>query len=74
MNHDEKLKNLGIALKIVLISYESEISQLKDPKHRAGLIQEFDKARHFMLKMTKCMDDMNCWFSAFGADGNAKDL
>ena len=67
MNHDEELRNLGIALKILLYSYDYEISQIMDAKHRTELIQEFDKARHFMLKMTKCFDDMNCYFTAFGS-------
>lgn len=71
MNHDDELKNLGIALKIILIGYEMEIRKITDPRHRAGVIQEFDKAKHFMLKMTKCFDDMNCWFTAFGVDGDA---
>ena len=51
MNHDEELRNLGIALKILLYSYDYEISQIMDAKHRTGLVQEFDKAKHFMLKM-----------------------
>lgn len=73
MNHDDELKNLGVALKILLIGYKMEIDKIKDPKQRTGLIQEFDKAKHFMYKMSKCFDDMNCFFTAFGVNGNANE-
>ena len=72
MNHDNDLKVLGLALKLVLSQYDAEIGLIKDPKHRTELNQEFEKAQHYMIKMTKCLDDMNCWFTAFGADGNAQ--
>lgn len=71
MNHDPELQMLGMMLKVVLAKFNAEIAQIKDPKHRTALIQEFDKMQHYMLKMTKCLDDMNCWCSAFGVDGNA---
>ena len=70
MNHDGDLKVLSLALKLVLSQYDAEISQIKDAKHRTGVIQEFEKAQHYMLKMSKCLDDLNEWFSAFGVDGN----
>lgn len=72
MNHDNELKTLGEVLKDISISYALEIAKIKDPKHRTELIQELEKMEHYMLKMTKCLDDMNCWFTAFGADGNAQ--
>jgi hypothetical protein len=72
MNHDNELKTLGEVLKIIIVSYRLEIAAIKDPKHRTELIQELDKMEHYMIKMTKCLDDMNCWFTAFGADGNAQ--
>lgn len=71
MNHDNELMQLGTDLAIVLIMFENEIDRIKDGKKRTALIQEYDKAKHFMLKMTKCFDDMNCWFTAFGVDGDA---
>lgn len=66
MNHDEDLKNLGLALKIVLAKFNDEIHNIKDPKHRVEQIQQFDKICHFMVKMTLLMDEMNRWLSAFG--------
>lgn len=67
MNHDNDLKVLGLALKLVLSQYDAEIAQIKDPKHRPGVIQEFEKAQHYMIKMTQCFDDLNSWFTAFGS-------
>ena len=67
MNHDNELRILGLALKLVLSQYDAEISMIKDPKHRSGVIQEFEKAQHFMIKMTQSFDDLNQWFTAFGA-------
>ena len=72
MNHDNELKVLALALKLVLAQYDAEIAQIKDPKHRPGVIQEFEKAQHYMIKMAKIMDDLNQWFTAFGVDGNAQ--
>ena len=69
MNHDNDLKVLGLALKLVLAQYDAEIAQIKDPKHRIGVIQEFEKAQHYMIKMTKAFDDLNSWFTAFGLEG-----
>ena len=71
MNHDCDLQILGLALKLVLSQYDAEISQINDPKHRSGVVQEFDKAQHYMIKMTQCFDDLNQWFTAFGVKGNA---
>lgn len=71
MNHDAELKSLSSELQNVLSKYIDEIAIIKDPKHRIALIQEFEKAQHYMLKMSQCLDAMNCWFTAFGADGNA---
>ena len=68
MNHDNDLKVLGLALKLVLSQYDAEIQQIKDAKHRSGVIQEFDKAQHYMIKMTQCFDDLNQWFTAFGVE------
>lgn len=70
MNHYDDLVVLELALKIVLSKYEAEITAIKDHKHRTELIQEFDKARHYMHKMAKYLNDMNCWFTAFGVDGD----
>ena len=72
MNHDGELKVLGLVLKLVLSKYDAEIGLINDPKHRTGVIQEYEKAQHYMIKMTKCLDDLNEWFTAFGADGNAQ--
>ena len=71
MNHDNDLKVLSLALKLVLSQYDAEICKITDPKHRNEVIQEFEKAQHYMLKMTQCFDDLNQWFTAFGVDGNA---
>lgn len=70
MNHDDDLKVLSLALIRVLSQYDAEIGMIKDPKHRTGVIQEFEKAQHYMNKMTECFDDLNIWFSAFGVDGD----
>jgi len=67
MNHDNDLKILSLALKLVLAQYDAEIAQINDPKHRPGVIQEFEKAQHYMIKMTQCLDDLNSWFTAFGS-------
>ena len=66
MNHDEDLKNLWLALKIVLAKFDGEIHNIKDPKHRVEQIQQFDKICHYMIKMTLLMDEMNRWLTAFG--------
>lgn len=73
MNHDGDLKVLGLALKLVLSQYDAEISEIMDPKHRTQVIQEFEKAQHYMVKMTQVLDDLNCWFTAFGVGRDAKD-
>lgn len=72
MNHDNDLKILGLVLKLVLSQYDAEISHIKDPKHRSGVVQEFEKAQHYMIKMTTIMDDLNQWFTAFGVESNAQ--
>ena len=72
MNHDTELKYLGKVLKIVLTQFDLEIDEIKDPKHRREVVQEFEKAQHYMIKMTMCLDDLNTWLTAFGVDGNAK--
>lgn len=71
MNHDGDLKVLGLALKLVLSQYDAEIGMI-NPKHRAGIIQEYEKAQHYMLKMTECFDYLNSWFTAFGVDGDGR--
>ena len=69
MNHDEQLQQVGIWLKVIMNEYQFEIDNVKDPKQHAALIEEFDKAKHFMIKMGKYLDEMNCWFTAFGLKG-----
>ena len=66
MNHDSELQILGLMLKVVLAKYDAEISMV-NTKHRTELIKEFEKAQHYMVKMTKIFDDLNEWFSAFGS-------
>ena len=60
MNHDRELKLLGDALKITLDAMIYDIAAIKDPK-----------AVNWMLHMTKCFDDMNCWLTAFGTPEGA---
>lgn len=66
MNHDEDLKNLGLALKIVLAKFDNEIDKINNPKHKVYQRQEFDKICHYMVKMSLLMDEMNRWLTAFG--------
>lgn len=67
MNHDQELMDVGVSLKILMVGYELEIRKLNDTKHRTEIIQEFDKAKHFMMKMSEYFDDLNSWFTAFGS-------
>ena len=67
MNHDQELMDAKVSLKILLTGYELEIRKLKDTKHRTEIIQEYDKAKHFMLKMNEYLGDLNSWFTAFGS-------
>lgn len=71
MNHDSELQMLGLMLKVVLAKYDAEIAQITDAKHRSELIQEFDKAQHYMIKMTNKLDYLNQWFTAFGVEADA---
>ena len=71
MNHDSELQMLGMMLKVVLAKYNAEIAQITDSKHRSEVIQEFDKAQHYMIKMTTVLEYLNQWFTAFGVDGDA---
>ena len=67
MNHDQELMDVGVSLKILLTGYEIEIRKISNSKHRTEIVQEFDKAKHFMLKMSEHLDELNSWFTAFGA-------
>ena len=71
LNHDRELKLLGDALKITLDAMIYDIAAIKDPKHKIDMVQEYDKAVNWMLHMTKCFDDMNCWLTAFGTPEGA---
>ena len=67
MNHDQELMDVGVSLKILLAGYEIEIRKIEDSRHRPEIIQELDKAKHYMLKMSEHLDDLNRWFTAFGS-------
>ena len=66
MNHDKELRTLGFILKLVLIKFDHDIANIKDPKHQVAVKQEFEKAQHWMVKMTETLDDLNTWLTAFG--------
>ena len=68
MNHDNELRILGLALKIVLIGLDDDIGKIKDPKHQCMIRQQFEKAQHWMIKMTETFDDLNEWLTAFGPE------
>lgn len=70
MNHDKDLKFLGLTLMVVLAHFDRDISKIKDPRHLCAVRQEFDKAQHFMLKMSQSFDDLNTWLTAFGPKGD----
>lgn len=67
MNHDDELMEVGISLKILLAGYEVEIKKINDSRHRSEIVQDLDKAKHYMLKMSEYLDDLNKWFTAFGS-------
>ena len=66
MNHDNELRILGHALKFVLVCFDADINEIKDPKHQIEVKQEFEKAQHWMIKMSQTFDDLNTWLTAFG--------
>ena len=68
MNHDGELRVLGAALKIVLVKFETDIDNIKDWKHRIEQKQNFDKMKHWMLKMSEELDYLNKWLTEFGGD------
>ena len=63
--------NLGREFAIITITYENEISMIKDGKHKTERNQDLDKIVHYFHKMTEKMKDLNEWFDAFGADDDA---
>ena len=66
MNHDNELRILGQALKFVLVCFDADINKIKDPTHQIEVKQEFEKAQHWMIKMSQTFDDLNTWLTAFG--------
>ena len=66
MNHDNELRILGLSLKIVMAQIDADISKIQDPKHQVMMKQQFEKAQHWMIKMTEALDDLNDWLTAFG--------
>ena len=72
MNHDGELRMLGLALKVVLAKFDADIGKITDARHLSEVKQGFDKAQHFMLKMSQAFDDLNAWLTAFGPKGDEK--
>lgn len=68
MNHDNELRILGLSLKLVLARIDADISKIQDPKHQVMMKQQFEKAQHWMIKMTEALDDLNEWLTAFGPE------
>ena len=66
MNHDNELRILGLSLKLVLAAIDADIANIKNPKHQIEVKQEFEKAQHWMVKMSQTFDDLNTWLTAFG--------
>lgn len=66
MNHDNELRILGLSLKLILAAIDADIANIKDPKHQCMVRQQFEKAQHWMIKMTETFDDLNEWLTAFG--------
>ena len=51
--------------------YRAQINKICNAKQKVQMQQELDKMDHYIRKINGIADDLDCYFSAFGADDDA---